>query len=84
MYEFIVFDVDVPEDALIGRPIYNVLANDADSNDHQHGQLVYSITNGNTGDAFYIDRESGTIEVRIIVCLCHGKCHCKKNCIVNS
>ena len=43
----------VPENEKLGTTIATVIANDKDSN--TNGMVVYSIIDGNIGDAFYVD-----------------------------
>ncbi|MPZ51882.1 MAG: tandem-95 repeat protein, partial [Acidimicrobiia bacterium] len=51
-------DFDIAEDATIGAPVGTVDASDPDGD-----TLTYTITNGNTGDAFAIDEATGEITV---------------------
>lgn len=50
-------DVEVPEDAEMGRDIVTIIATGG------AGEIAYSILSGNVGNAFEIDSSSGLIEV---------------------
>jgi gliding motility-associated-like protein len=51
--------VSLPENSSINTPVHTVVATDADAND----VLTYSILEGNTGNAFQIDPQTGAISV---------------------
>lgn len=55
------FKAEVNVDASIGTPIVKVFATDDD--DGTNALLKFSIKGGNTNDAFYIDQNSGIIQV---------------------
>lgn len=55
------FKAEVNVDASLGTPILKVFATDGD--DGTNALLKFSIKGGNTNDAFYIDQNSGVIQV---------------------
>ena len=52
----------INENAALGEKVLTVAASDPDSGNN--GKIKYSITNGNIGDTFYINPETGAITLR--------------------
>ena len=57
------FSQNILETTAIGVSVNDVTATDPDASTHPHGELVYSITGGNTGSKFTIDSSTGEVTV---------------------
>ena len=56
------YSVQLREDIPVGRDVIRVLATDADQPNTPNSIITYSITSGNTGNAFRISNSSGQIQ----------------------
>ena len=61
IFESSVFQTSVPENAILGAPVFQIPATDADST--SNGELRYSILGGNLAAAFEVDEASGLLSL---------------------
>ncbi|ESO89853.1 hypothetical protein LOTGIDRAFT_124131, partial [Lottia gigantea] len=59
------YDSNIPEDRVIGSTAFTVVATDQDIG--VNGELVFSITNGNTNNDFKIDPIAGLVQIQNIL-----------------